>query len=136
MFSQLGRAYSRFGAGGKTGIALPDAPVLTALSVSSANQVTFAMDVANTIAAGDVIAIQIQVTGGNWSSTVASANHTITTAEDTANEIDLTLGLPGTGATFDARSNVTHNSRTSNYSNTVTFTGFVTYVPTYYWLGF
>lgn len=111
------------------------APVLSVLSVTG-NSVSFAADVDNTIVAGDSLRLQIQVSGGDWSSPVYDNTHVITAPEDAANEIDLTASLPIIGNTYQARCDVTHGAATSSWSNTVSFTTTTTYIPTFYFLGF
>lgn len=95
------------------------APVLVLLSVTG-NAVAFAIDVDNTVAAGDTVTLQTQVTGGNWSSLVTNTTHTITSGEDAANEIDLTPAGFANG-TYDARAKVNHVTD-SGWSNTIPFT--------------
>jgi hypothetical protein len=87
--------------------------------VSATSTAVFTIDVDNTIGAGDSVELQIQVTGGSWSPLVSDTIHTITPAEDTANEIDLALGLPN--GSYDARALVTKVSTglSSLWSNTV-----------------
>jgi hypothetical protein len=110
----------------------PSAPVLALVSVTG-NSAAFTVDVDNTVGAGDTVRLQIQTTGGNWSSPVSDTTHTITAPEDAANEIDLSLALPN--GTYDARALVHHNSD-SAWSNVVS--GFTISVlsGTYYFLGF
>jgi hypothetical protein len=96
----------------------PTPPVL--ILVSATTIATFTIDVDNTIGAGDLIELQVQTTGGSWSPLVADPIHTITVAEDTANSISLSLGLPN--GSYDARARVekTSTGLYSSFSNTVT----------------
>lgn len=113
----------------------PTAPVLAITSTSSQANPAFTIDVDDTVVAGDTVRLQVQVTGGNWSSTVSDTTHTITSGEDAANEVDLSLTALANN-TYDARALVHHNSD-SGWSNTVTFTISVTSTTvTYYILGF
>jgi hypothetical protein len=101
-----------------TYIALPSAPVL--ILVSSTSTAVFTIDVDNTIGAGDSVELQVQVTGGSWSPLVSDTVHTITSGEDAANQINLSLGLPN--GSYDARALVTDTMGTglsSPWSNTV-----------------
>jgi hypothetical protein len=101
-----------------TYVALPSAPVL--ILVSSTSTAVFTIDVDNTIGAGDNVELQVQVTGGSWSPLVSDTVHTITSGEDAANQINLSLGLPN--GSYDARARVTDTmgtGLTSAWSNTV-----------------
>ena len=114
---------------------LPTTPVLAITSLSTDNTPEFTIDFDDTVAAGDNMRLQVQVSGGDWSSLVSDTNHIITAPEDTANEVDLALTALG-NANYDARANVTHGA-TSAWSNTVTFTiSVVSTATTYYILGF
>ena len=96
----------------------PTAPVL--ILVSATTTATFTIDVDNTIAAGDSVELQVQVTGGSWTTLVSDTVHTITSGEDAANQINLSLGLPN--GSYDARALVTDTMGTglsSPWSNTV-----------------
>lgn len=116
----LGRGFGRLGAGIGSGADLPTAPVLAITSGSSDDTPEFTIDVDDTVAAGDSVRLQIQVSGGSWSSLVSDTTHVITSPEDSANEIALSLSSLPNGD-YDARANVTHGG-TSPWSNTVTFT--------------
>jgi hypothetical protein len=108
-------AFPRVACSGSTA---PTAPVLTL--VSATTTATFTVDIDNTIGAGDNIELQIQVTGGSWTTLVSDTNHTITSGEDSANQINLSLGLPN--GSYDARARVTDTvgtGLTSAWSNTV-----------------
>jgi hypothetical protein len=99
------------------------------------NAVSLAIDVDNTVVAGDTVTLQTQVTGGNWSSLVTNTTHTITSGEDAANEIDLTPAGFANG-TYDARAKDNHVID-SAWSNTVSFTvSASSATPTYFILGF
>jgi len=116
----------------------PTAPVLVLVSATST--AVFTIDVDNTIGAGDSVELQVQVTGGSWTTLVSDATHTITSGEDAANQINLSLGLPN--GSYDARARVTDTvgtGLTSAWSNTVvnfTISGATAPIPTYYFLGF
>jgi hypothetical protein len=114
----------------------PTAPTLTLVSATST--ATFTVDVDNTIAAGDSVELQIQTTGGDWTTLVSDTTHTITSGEDAANQINLSLGLPN--GSYDARTRVTDTvgtGLTSAWSNVVAnFTISISYIPTFYILGF
>ena len=112
----FGRPSTKHGTSGTSGA--PTAPVLTLVSATST--ATFTVDIDNTIGAGDLIELQVQATGGNWSTLVADPMHTITSGEDAANQINLSLGLPN--GSYDARARVTDTvgtGLTSAWSNTV-----------------
>jgi hypothetical protein len=111
----FGRASVKHAAGSSGS---PTAPVLILVSATAA--ATFTIDVDNTIGAGDLIELQIQATGGGWTTLVADPVHTITAGEDTANSISLSLGLPN--GNYDARARVEEVSTGlySSFSNTVT----------------
>jgi hypothetical protein len=106
------RPGTKHGAGG-----VPTAPVL--ILVSATTVATFTIDVDNTIGAGDLVELQVQVTGGGWTTLVADPIHTITAGEDAANQISLSLGLPN--GNYDARARVERSSTGmySGFSNTV-----------------
>ena len=107
------------GAGATSGAASgPSAPVLVLVSATST--AVFTIDVDNTISAGDNVELQIQATGGSWTTLVSDTIHTITAGEDAANQINLSLGLPN--GSYDARARVTDTvgtGLTSAWSNTV-----------------
>jgi hypothetical protein len=96
----------------------PSAPVL--ILVSATSTAVFTVDVDNTIGVGDSIELQVQLTGGSWSPLFSDTVHTITTGEDAANQINLSLGLPN--GSYDARARVekTSTGLYSSFSNTVT----------------
>lgn len=120
----------RTSSGGATG---PTTPILTLIIVSGTNA-SLAIDVDDTVVAGDTVRLQVQATGGNWSSIVSDTTHTITAPEDAANEVDLSLSLAN--GTYDTRALV-HHGTDSAWSNTVTFTiSVVSTAITYYLLGF
>ena len=116
----------------------PTQPVLSL--VSATTTAIFTIDIDNTIGAGDSVELQVQVTGGSFTSLVSDTVHTITSGEDAANQINLSVGLPN--GSYDARARVTDTvgtGLTSAWSNTVvnfTISGVVSYIPTYYFLGF
>lgn len=118
----LGLGFSRMGAMSGSG-SRPTAPVLALISVVGST-VSLFIDVDDTVAAGDTVTLQVQATGGDWSSLVVNTTHTITSGEDAANEIDLTLAGFSNGI-YDSRARVHHNSD-SAWSNTVAFTISVT----------
>src|SRR6266704_478634 len=105
--------FSRLGSAGRhgTGVTAPTAPVLAMDPVwtTADNTPDFTIDIDDTVVAGDTVRLQIQATGGNWSSPVSDTTHTITSPEDTANAISLSL-TPLPNATYDARALVYHNS--------------------------
>lgn len=104
-----------------SGPAAPNAPVLT-LNSESAGPVSLLWDFDNTIASGDTLTRQAQVSGGNWSSLVDNTVHVITSGEDSANQITASLNL-GNG-TWDIRGYVTSaaTGKTSLSSNVLTIT--------------
>ena len=116
---------------------VPNAPVL--ILVSATNFAWFTVDVDNYIAAGDTIELQVQTTGGSWSSLTTDQIHTITSGEDAANEIDLTVILPN--GSYDARARVTDtvgSGLTSGWSSTVvnfTISGVAVQDLTFFLLG-
>jgi hypothetical protein len=87
--------------------------------VSATSTAVFAIDVDATIGAGDRVELQLQATGGSWTTLVSDTVHTITSGEDAANQINLSLGL--TPGSYDARALVTSVSSglSSAWSNTV-----------------
>ena len=117
----LGRGFGRLG-GATSGGSLPTAPVLAMdpLWTTADDTPDFTIDIDDTVTAGDSVRLQIQAAGGDWSSPVSDTNHVITSPEDAANEVDLSLTALA-NADYEARANVTHTN-TSNWSNTVSFT--------------
>lgn len=101
---------------------LPTAPVLAMDPIWTTADATpdFIADFDDTVVAGDSFRLQIQASGGDWSSPVSDTNHLITAPEDAANEASLSNGSLSNG-NYEARCNVTHGT-TSNWSNTVSFT--------------
>lgn len=95
-------------------------PVLAITSTSAQPNPAFTIDMDDTVGAGDIIELQIQVTGGSWTSFASDTIHTITSGEDGANEVDLSLSALSSG-TYDARCDVSNGTVTSAWSNTVTF---------------
>jgi hypothetical protein len=89
--------------------------------VTTDNEPDFTITVDDTVEAGDDVRLQVQVSGGDWSSPVSDTTHDITAPEDAANEIDLALAALS-NANYEARANVTDGVVTSNWSNTVSFT--------------
>jgi hypothetical protein len=116
--------------------AVPSAPVLSLISTTG-SAVSLAIDIDNTIGAGDTVTLQAQISGGNWTSLLVNTNHTITSGEDGANEVDLTPAGFANGV-YDFRASVTSatSGLTSPWSNTLSVTISNAYVPTYYILGF
>jgi len=119
----LGLSFPPSGAllGGAGGVAAPNAPVISLIS-EVAGLVSLNWDVDNTIAAGDTLTRQAQVSGGNWSSLVDNTAHIISSGEDAANQIAASLTL-GNG-TWDIRGFVTSaaTGKTSVASITLTLT--------------
>jgi hypothetical protein len=103
-------------------VAGPTAPVLVLISVVG-SAVSLAIDIDNTIGAGDSVTLQAQIDPGTWTSFVVNTTQTITSAQDTANEIDLSPAGFANG-TYDFRASVTKASTglTSGWSNTLTET--------------
>lgn len=101
---------------------LPAAPVLAMdpAWTTADNTPDFIADFDDTVAAGDSFRLQIQASGGDWSSLLSDTSHVITAPEDAANEASLSNGSLSNG-NYEARANVTHGT-TSNWSNTVSFT--------------
>jgi hypothetical protein len=109
------------GSGSGGGTPAPDAPVLSENS-ESAGLVSLLWDIDATVAAGDTLIRQVQVSGGNWSSLVDNTSHVITSGEDSANQISASLQL-GNG-TYDIRGFVKSGTtgKTSAASNVLTIT--------------
>ncbi len=132
-FGRLGGSFGRLGRSGSSGT-LPTTPVLAITSLSTDNTPEFTIDVDDTVVAGDTVRLQVAATGTAFASPISDTTHTITSGEDAANEIDLSLvALPN--ATYDARALV-HHTTDSAWSNTVTFTIAATTSSTFYILGF
>lgn len=133
-FGRLGALFGRLGSRG-AGASRPSAPVLAMdpAWISSDNTPDFTIDVDETVTAGDAVTLQVQASGGNWSSLVVNSAHTITSGEDSANQVDLATGAIA-GGSYEARAKVHHNSD-SAWSNTVSFTITAT-ASTFYILGF
>lgn len=104
-----------------SGPAAPNAPVL-AFGSESGGLVSLIWDVDNTVAVGDTLNRQAQVTGGNWTVLVDNTSHVITSGEDSSNTIPASLTLPN--GTYDIRGDVTSatTGKTSSWSNVVTIT--------------
>lgn len=101
----------------------PNAPVLAMDPSWDTTQASpaFTIDIDDTIAEGDDVRLQIQVAGGDWSSPVSDTTHTITSGEDSANEIDLSLAALGNDD-YEARALVNDGTSDSDWSNVVSFT--------------
>ena len=69
--------------------------------------------------AGDVLTVQTQPTGGDWSG-ATSTPHTITSGEAAAQHIDLALSL--SAATYDVRATISRGAITSALSNVIQVT--------------
>jgi hypothetical protein len=110
------------GRAGTSGPAAPNAPVLS-LNSESLGVVTLLWDVDNTVAAGDTLTRQAQISGGNWSSLLDNTAHVITSGEDSANQITVPTLTLGNGI-YDIRGFVTSatTGKTSVASNTLTIT--------------
>lgn len=122
--------------GARIVVAGPSAPVLVLLSVVG-NAVSLAIDIDNTVGAGDTVTLQYAVSGTSFASPTTVTN-TITSGQDTANEIDLSPAGFANG-TYDFRASVTKVSTglTSGWSNTIAATvSASSYIPTFYFLGF
>ena len=123
----LGRGFGALGSGllGSASGSVPSisAPVLAMHPswVTTDNEPDFTITVDDTVEAGDDVRLQVQVSGGDWSSPVSDTTHDITAPEDAADEIDLALAALS-NANYEARANVTDGVVTSNWSNTVSFT--------------
>ncbi|WP_316214306.1 hypothetical protein [Bradyrhizobium sp. SZCCHNR2032] len=103
--------------------AVPAAPTLAMdpTWTSVQNTPKFSIESAITVVAGYKYRIQIQPTGGNWSSLTQDITHTITSAEDTADAFSFGFALLP-NATYDARLAVlTPAGVVSAWSNVVTF---------------
>jgi hypothetical protein len=99
----------------------PDAPVLSENS-ESAGLVSLLWDIDATVAAGDTLIRQAQVSGGNWTSLVDNTSHVITSGEDSAGSITASLQL--NNGTYDIRGFVKSGTtgKTSAASNVLTIT--------------
>ncbi|WP_316228367.1 MULTISPECIES: hypothetical protein [unclassified Bradyrhizobium] len=103
--------------------AVPAAPTLAMdpTWTSTQNTPKFAIESAITVVAGYKYRIQIQPTGGNWSSLTQDITHTITLAEDAADAFSFGFALLP-NATYDARlAALTPGGSSSGWSNAVTF---------------
>lgn len=126
MFGGMGRSHGRMGAAslGRPGNSTPGptAPVLSLVS-EVAGLVTLQWVIDDTVAAGDSLHRQAQISGGNWSSLLDDTTHVITSGEDTANTIAASLTFASNG-TYDIRGFVIRasDSRVSASSNVLTIT--------------
>jgi fibronectin-binding autotransporter adhesin len=116
--------------GGARGIVVSlTAPVLAWISSPTQNSPQFTIDIDRTIVAGDTVRLQMEATGGSWSSLVSDTTHTITTDEFGVSTVNLNLA-PLANATYDARVDVTHGAGTSAWSNVVSGTILLLAAPT------
>jgi hypothetical protein len=103
-------------------LVMPSTPVLTWTSdtYTLAPQGTATFD--NTVLAGYVLTSQLQVSGGDWSSPVVNNVHTITSLEDTNNEVDLNNPTLAPGSSYDWRVKISNAGIDSAWSNIQTKT--------------
>lgn len=88
--------------------------------VTTDNTPDFIIDIDNTVIAGDSVRLQVAVAGTAFASPVSDTTHTITSGEDTLNEVDLSLTALANGS-YEARALV-HHTVDSAWSNVVSFT--------------
>lgn len=122
-FGGMGATFGRGGAGhlGKAqggGGTAPNAPVLAWVSAGTDTTPDFTITIDDTVGTGDTLTVQSQTAGGSWTSPTTTT-HTITSGEDIANLVNLSLSALADG-NYDVRCKVTHNSLDSAFSNTVT----------------
>lgn len=108
------------GRAGTSGPAAPNAPVL-GLASEVAGLITMTWDVDNTVAAGDTLTRQVATDIG-FVTIIDTTAHTITSGEDTANQITASQYQAPSNGTYYVRGTVTSAStgKTSVASNILT----------------